>query len=44
VLDELFEQAGKLAQLLQKEVGSVPTPIAQVIDNVVEPDFGRNKS
>ncbi len=30
VLDELFEQAGQLATLLQHEVGAVPTPIAPV--------------
>lgn len=43
VIDELFEQARRLGALLQTEVGSVPAPIAQAIDNVVEPDFGRSK-
>ncbi|WP_235536434.1 MULTISPECIES: PAS domain-containing hybrid sensor histidine kinase/response regulator [unclassified Sphingomonas] len=43
VLDELFEQARKLGALLQQEVGSVPGRIAQAIDNVVEPDFNRNR-
>lgn len=42
VLDELFEQARKLGILLQQEIGSVPGQIARAIDNVVEPDFGRN--
>jgi two-component system, sensor histidine kinase len=41
VLDELFDQARKLAVLLHEEFGSVPGPIAQAIDNVVEPDFTR---
>ncbi|MHA3793387.1 PAS domain-containing hybrid sensor histidine kinase/response regulator [Sphingomonas sp. YL-JM2C] len=43
VLDELFDQASKLGILLQHEVGSVPTQIAQAIDNVVETDFSRNR-
>ncbi|WP_268801369.1 PAS domain-containing hybrid sensor histidine kinase/response regulator [Sphingomonas sp. Root710] len=41
VLDELFEQARALADVLNKEFGAVPAPIAQAIDNVVEPDFLR---
>ena len=41
VLDELFEQARTLGSILHKEFGSVPAPIAQAIDNVVETDFAR---
>jgi CheY-like chemotaxis protein len=43
VLDELFEQARALAVILHKEFGSVPAPIAQAIDNVVETDFTRTR-
>jgi signal transduction histidine kinase/DNA-binding response OmpR family regulator len=41
VLDELLAQSRALATLLHQEVGAVPTPIAQAIDNIVEPDFMR---
>jgi len=41
VLDELFEQAKALKVILHQEFGSVPAPIAQAIDNVVETDFTR---
>lgn len=41
VLDELLEQARALGAVLHQEFGSVPAPIAQAIDNVVETDFHR---
>jgi signal transduction histidine kinase/DNA-binding response OmpR family regulator len=41
VLDELLAQARSLGIILQQEFGSVPGPIAQAIDNVVETDFAR---
>ncbi|WP_340314283.1 PAS domain-containing hybrid sensor histidine kinase/response regulator [Rhizorhabdus argentea] len=41
VLDELLAQSRALATLLHQEVGAVPAPIAQAIDNIVEPDFMR---
>lgn len=44
VIEELFEQARSLTGLLHREVSAVPSPIAQAIDNVVEPGFGRSKT
>jgi len=41
VLDELLAQSRALATLLHHEVGAIPLPIAQAIDNIVEPDFMR---
>ena len=41
ILDELVEQARALTLVLNQEFGAVPSPIAQAIDNVVEPDFMR---
>ncbi|KKC27558.1 PAS domain-containing hybrid sensor histidine kinase/response regulator [Sphingomonas sp. SRS2] len=41
VLEELFEQSRALALVLNGEFGAVPSPIAQAMDNVVEPDFLR---
>ena len=41
VLDELLAQSRALATLLHQEVGAIPAPIAQAIDNIVEPDFMR---
>jgi len=41
VLDELLEQARALTRLLNEEFGAVPAPIAQAMDNIVEPDFRR---
>jgi signal transduction histidine kinase/DNA-binding response OmpR family regulator len=39
IIEELQSQAAALATMLQNELGGMPSPIAKVIDNVVEPNF-----
>jgi hypothetical protein len=39
IIAELQAQAVALTTFLQHEIGGIPSPIAKVIDNVIEPHF-----